>query len=272
MRTPTIPLGDVAAVRALFAFTFMLQTQTQSNLPGKAQLLTHPEFGTIRMAGTPDKPLFCFADVTRALDTTETTVRSKIDPVDRCLLTVSTKGGFQRLGFFNERALQQIISRSRNPRAPILYDWLMKYAIPAFRGERVELPTPPPSDNLEDLIVACLRKVLNNFLQGSTQPAHVSTEPVELLLDEPKDEYTLDSIADELNTDEYTLRVLLHRRQLLRKSYSAYIPRPEFSEGYFVQPSINRPIDIDRDPITVTAKGRNLIKAVYNIYGKSIQR
>lgn len=241
-------------------------TLSQNEHSGEARLLTHPDFGTIRIAGTPDQPLFCFLDVVRALDTTQTTVRSKLDPSDTQVLVIHTRGGWQRLSFFNEHGLHQVISRSRNPKAPLLYQWIKNYALPAFQGEPVTTSTTANNENLEGLIVACLKKALNQYL-GNPK----STQPIELIDDDfPKQQsYSLKSIADELGVNVYQLELMLYRRQILRRCNKLCdcLPRPRFKSGYFIQPTAYHAVETFHGDIRVTPQGRDLIKSVYKIYG-----
>lgn len=107
------------------------------------QVFNNPQFGSIRTAGTAEKPMFCLADVCKALDVQSSDVRKRLkDPwVDSIKVGVQTgtkKDGtpsVQNIGmlFVNEQALYYVIMRSDKPQAEPFQDWVCGEVLPTIR-------------------------------------------------------------------------------------------------------------------------------------------
>lgn len=101
-----------------------------------------PQFGEIRTAGSSDQPLFCLADVCRALDIKNSRdLRSRLDAEDVVTTDTLTEGGVQSMTFVTEVGLYEAIFISRKPEAKVFRKWVTSEVLPSIRktgGYRTE--------------------------------------------------------------------------------------------------------------------------------------
>lgn len=81
------------------------------------QIFNNPSFGNVRVAGTEVNPLFCLADVCKALGLQQGHVRERLDKEVVSTEPLSTAGGMQMANFVNEDGLYDVILDSRKPEA-----------------------------------------------------------------------------------------------------------------------------------------------------------
>ena len=75
-------------------------------MENKPTIFSHPDFGKIRTAGTPDRPLFCLADVCKALDLDNSRqVKTRLDAKGVFSNDTLTNGGNQNIMFTKTEAL-----------------------------------------------------------------------------------------------------------------------------------------------------------------------
>ena len=86
------------------------QIQKRTN---DVQVFNSPMFGDIRVVGTGEKPLFCLADVCKALSYSNAreALRKHIDIDDVVKRDTLTNGGIQSLNCVNEPNLYKCINR-----------------------------------------------------------------------------------------------------------------------------------------------------------------
>lgn len=97
------------------------------------QIFNNPQFGEIRTAGTPDNPLFCLADVCRALGLTQGHVRERLSEGVVSTEPLKTAGGTQQANFVNEDGLYDVILDSRKPEAKAFRKWITSEVLPSIR-------------------------------------------------------------------------------------------------------------------------------------------
>lgn len=97
------------------------------------QIFNHPKFGEIRTTGTPDNPLFCLADVCKALDLQAKHVISRLDKGVVSNGPLQTAGGLQQANFVNEDGLYDVILDSRKPEAKAFRKWVTSEVLPSIR-------------------------------------------------------------------------------------------------------------------------------------------
>lgn len=100
----------------------------------------HEEFGKIRTLGDWENPLFCLADVCRALDDLRVdgvVTRLKGDPNTAGGISihpiVDSLGRTQMVNFIDEPCLYRVIFTSRKPNALKFQDWIFREVIPSIR-------------------------------------------------------------------------------------------------------------------------------------------
>lgn len=89
---------------------------------------------TIRVAGTPERPLFCAADVCRALDIANSRSACESLAQDELeLVSVQSTSGSKQATFVTEPGLYKLIQKSRKPRANDFDRWVRHDVLPSIR-------------------------------------------------------------------------------------------------------------------------------------------
>ena len=98
------------------------------------QIFSNPQFGDIRTAGTADNPLFCLADICKAVGIANArNVKSRLDEEDVHLVDTPTNGGIQQLSFVTESGLYETIIRSDSETAKPFRKWVTTEVLPSIR-------------------------------------------------------------------------------------------------------------------------------------------
>lgn len=97
-------------------------------------LITHPQFGEIRMKTKAGEPWFCAKDVCEVLSIkNHRDAISVLDEDEKGVGKVYTLGGYQELNFVNESGLYTLIMRSNKPEARKFRKWVTSEVLPAIR-------------------------------------------------------------------------------------------------------------------------------------------
>ena len=99
------------------------------------QIFNNEEFGSVRTITKDNEPMFCLADVCKALDITHVTDvknRLKQDGVGTSEV-IDSLGRKQTATFINESNLYKVIFQSRKPSAERFTDWVTDEVIPSIR-------------------------------------------------------------------------------------------------------------------------------------------
>ena len=121
------------------------------------QLFNSPQFGQVRTAGTPDNPLFCLADVCKAVELTNpSSVKQRLDKEDVQLIDLHALNGEDTVGnsiatFINESAVYEVILFSGSPKVRPFRRWLTKDVIPSIRKNGGYIQTKP-EDTPEEIM------------------------------------------------------------------------------------------------------------------------
>lgn len=99
------------------------------------QIFNNPEFGKIRVTGTPENPLFCLADVCKALEIgNPSDVKNRLsDGVVSIEVISDSLGRKQNAMFVNEDGLYDVILDSRKPEARRFRKWVTSDVLPKIR-------------------------------------------------------------------------------------------------------------------------------------------
>ena len=96
----------------------------------------------IRMAGTPENPMFAATDVCSALDIKNSRdALEKLDSDEKGVAITDTLGGKQELLFVTESGLYHLIFKSRKESAKRFRRWVTDEVLPSIRKEGIYLPT-----------------------------------------------------------------------------------------------------------------------------------
>lgn len=108
------------------------------------QIFSNPQFGEIRTAGTADNPMFCLADVCRALELNNPSqVKSRLNQsgiqlIDNQALCNNEGVSIKQLGnsmanYINESNLYKCIFQSRTEKAELFQEWVTGEVLPSIR-------------------------------------------------------------------------------------------------------------------------------------------
>lgn len=170
-----------------------MENQTESAVA----IFNSEEFGTIRTAGTVENPLFCLADVCKALGLNAGHVKTRLDKGVVSTDTLMTAGGKQKLNFVNEDGLYDVILDSRKPEAKAFRKWITSEILPAIRksgGYMVAAPAETPEQ-----IMARALKVADETMRRQQAQIQAANDTITRQTEEIK---TLAPLAD------YTKEVL----------------------------------------------------------------
>ena len=99
------------------------------------QIFKNEQFGEIRTAGTADEPMFCAADICRALGYTNgpKAIKDHCDEGDITKRYTPTTSGVQTMTYVNESGLYALIFGSKLPSAKQFKKWVTSEVLPAIR-------------------------------------------------------------------------------------------------------------------------------------------
>lgn len=98
------------------------------------QIFSNSEFGEIRTITKDDEPMFCLADVCKALELTQPSkVKERLNEKGVRSIPTLTKGGEQKLLYINEPNLYKPIFQSRKDSAERFTDWVTGEVLPSIR-------------------------------------------------------------------------------------------------------------------------------------------
>ena len=99
------------------------------------KIFENARFGQIRtLISASGEPLFCLADVCKALDLSNPRdVKRRLQPKGVCTTDTLTNGGIQQLNFITEPNLYKCIFQSRKKEAEQFQDWVCGEVLPSIR-------------------------------------------------------------------------------------------------------------------------------------------
>lgn len=98
------------------------------------QIFNNSEFGEIRTVTIDNEPMFCLADVCKALEITNVgNVRQRLSEKGIHTADTPTNGGIQKMIFISESNLYKTIFQSRKESAERFTDWVTSEVLPTIR-------------------------------------------------------------------------------------------------------------------------------------------
>lgn len=98
------------------------------------QIFNNEEFGEVRTAVVNDEPMFCLADICKALELTQPSkVKERLNEKGVRSIPTLTKGGEQKLLYINESNLYKTIFQSRKESAERFTEWVTSEVLPSIR-------------------------------------------------------------------------------------------------------------------------------------------
>lgn len=98
------------------------------------QIFNSEEFGEIRTITKDNEPMFCLADVCKALEISNVgNVKQRLSEKGIHTADTLTKGGLQKMIFINEANLYKTIFQSRKDSAERFTEWVTSEVLPSIR-------------------------------------------------------------------------------------------------------------------------------------------
>lgn len=234
-----------------------MNTQTQTAGETAIQIFNSESFGTIRTAGTADQPLFCLADVCKALNLSASDVKKRLDDDVVSIHTVNdSKGRKNKLNFVNEDGLYDVILDSRKAEAKAFRKWITSEVLPSIRktgGYMAVSPAETPEQVMARALKLADETMKRQQATIESQNGHISRQdeligelnaqvrrlvPLEGYLCnaiESGTTYTMTQVAEFLGFHnvasflDWTVRI-----GILRRLDGRWIPMPGYiDKGYF---------------------------------------
>ena len=98
------------------------------------QIFNNEEFGEVRTVIIDGKPMFCLADVCKALDISNPrNVKNRLKEDGVYTMDTLTNGGNQKMNYINESNLYKVIFQSRKESAERFTDWVTDEVLQSIR-------------------------------------------------------------------------------------------------------------------------------------------
>ncbi|MCD5969516.1 BRO-N domain-containing protein [Riemerella anatipestifer] len=99
-----------------------------------SNIITHPQFGEIRVKQAKNEIWFCAKDVCGSLGYADTEVAlRKLEDDEKLLRKIYASGQYRQYMFINESGLYALILRSNKPEARKFRKWVTSEVLPAIR-------------------------------------------------------------------------------------------------------------------------------------------
>lgn len=151
-----------------------------ANVPNDIEIFKNDMFGEIRVAGTSEQPLFCLADVCKAIGIVNArNVKERLDGDDvRLMDTIDSLGRTQQATFVTESGLYDVIIRSDSENAKPFRKWVTSEVLPSIRKTgQYSMPFKVPRTFAEALrLAADQQKMKNKKISDSLKGHYVSAE------------------------------------------------------------------------------------------------
>ena len=148
------------------------------------QIFKNSQFGEIRTAGSAEAPMFCLADVCRALGLSAKGVNQRLSEEVISNYPLQTAGGTQQALFVNEDGLYDVILDSRKPEAKQFRKWVTSEVLPTIRKTGGYLATT--QEDTPELIMARALQVAQRTIDSHKQQLQIAQGTIEAQQEELK--------------------------------------------------------------------------------------
>lgn len=197
----------------------------------QTKIFKSEEFGEVRTAVIDGEPMFCLADVCKALEISNVgNVRQRLSEKGIHTADTPTNGGMQKMTFINEANLYKTIFQSRKESAERFTDWVTSEVLPSIRKHGI-YATDNVIDNIlnnPDFGIELLTKLKEE------RAARVEAEKKNAILTHVNKTYTMTEIAKELNLKSAVeLNKLLAEKKVQYKVNGTWVLYSDYSNlGY----------------------------------------
>lgn len=195
------------------------------------EIFKNERFGEIRVAGTSDEPLFCLADVCKAVELSNpSSVKSRLDENDLQLIDLHalnpnlTMIGNSMATFVTESGFYDILFYSSSPKVKPFRRWVTKEVLPSIRKTgNYSIMGKVPTTFAEALRLAAEQQ---EQIEAQQKLIEVQTPKAEFYDDvvESKDSMPMDRVAKTLNMGigRNKLFALLRDEKILMRNNTPY--------------------------------------------------
>lgn len=160
------------------------------------KIYSKEEFGEIRTALVNNEPMFCLADVCRALEISNTgNVKNRLNEKGIHSADTPTNGGIQKMVYISESNLYKVIFQSRKESAEKFTEWVTSEVLPTIRKHGA-YATDDVIENIlnnPDYGIRLLEKLKEE------KQARIEAERKNAILTHVNKTYTMTEISKELN-------------------------------------------------------------------------
>lgn len=187
------------------------------------KIFENASFGEIRVAGTSENPLFCLADVCKAIGISNARdVRNRLDEDDVVLTdTIDSMGRIQQANFVTEAGLYDVIIRSDSEKAKPFRKWVTSEVLPSIR-KTGSYYIEKPKYSLEDKLtwIKGVKEILNLNDVSTLGLLKKIGDPIELPLpDYVPSKGILKSATELLKQNGMTISAQAFNLQAVEKGY-----------------------------------------------------
>ena len=187
------------------------------------KIFENASFGEIRVAGTSENPLFCLADVCKAIGIANARdVRNRLDEDDVVLTdTIDSMGRTQQANFVTEAGLYDVIIRSDSEKAKPFRKWVTSEVLPSIR-KTGSYYIEKPKYSLEDKLtwIKGVKEILNLNDVSTLGLLKKIGDPIELPLpDYVPSKGILKSATELLKQNGMTISAQAFNLQAIEKGY-----------------------------------------------------
>lgn len=167
------------------------------------QIFKNPQFGEIRTAGNSKNPMFCLADVCKAVGLSAKGVNQRLsDEVISNYPIIDNLGRTQQALFVNEDGLYDVILDSRKPEARQFRKWVTSEVLPSIRKTGGYIAST--QDDSPELIMARALQVAQATIdrhkhQLEQANERIALQSTQLKQQAPKVKY-VDEVLQSVNT------------------------------------------------------------------------
>lgn len=168
------------------------------------QIFKNPQFGEIRTAGNFNNPMFCLADVCKAVGLSAKGVNQRLNKEVISNYPLQTAGGVQHALFVNEDGLYDVILDSRKPEAKAFRKWITSEVLPSIRKSGGYIAST--QDDSPELIMARALQVAQATIDRHKHQLEQANERIALQSTQLKQQAPKVKYVDEVlqSTNTYT--------------------------------------------------------------------
>lgn len=201
----------------------ILDESAKKSNASSLKIFENASFGEIRVAGTSENPLFCLADVCKAIGIANARdVRNRLDDDDVVLTdTIDSMGRTQQANFVTEAGLYDVIIRSDSEKSKPFRKWVTSEVLPSIR-KTGSYYIEKPKYSLEDKLtwIKGVKEILNLNDVSTLGLLKKIGDPIELPLpDYVPSKGILKSATELLKQNGMTISAQAFNLQAIEKGY-----------------------------------------------------